>query len=169
MLVVTLGCKGVLMDIPRQVADYQVSLSADHEQYWQGHGIALTHWTNCATGYGSTIREAFEDALDCLAQEGIEASKVQAGEMLAELGSNVDREIALDYCEERGEHTAPCDDCGGTGRINAESPDWEHCLPCKGASELADDDPDCAVCAGEWHYYVSIDVVASTPATQEIN
>lgn len=40
----------------------------DHEQYFQGHGIALTKWNDCATGIGSCNAEALNDALDSLAQ-----------------------------------------------------------------------------------------------------
>lgn len=46
----------------------------EHAQYFQGHGIALTRYTDSATGCGSTPGEALEDALDMLAQNGWELS-----------------------------------------------------------------------------------------------
>lgn len=32
------------------------------------------------------------------------------------------------------------------------------CEACEGKGEVTDEDPDCAVCAGEWQYYVNVDV-----------
>lgn len=42
----------------------------ENEQYWRGAGTACTRWTDCATGIGSSAREAGEDALESLAQNG---------------------------------------------------------------------------------------------------
>ncbi len=54
------------------IKEFSVSFQADHEQYWQGHGIACTNYTHCATGCGETLRDAFEDALEDLSQQDIE-------------------------------------------------------------------------------------------------
>lgn len=40
-----------------------VEHGAEHEQYFQGHGLAFTHWTHTYTGCGSTPGEALSDAL----------------------------------------------------------------------------------------------------------
>jgi hypothetical protein len=48
----------------------------EHEQYFQGHGIAMTEYSDCATGCGNNSVEAFEDALDSLAQNGWDVSAI---------------------------------------------------------------------------------------------
>lgn len=50
----------------------------EHEQYFQGCGVSMTEFTDVATGNGSSVAEAVDDALDQLAQmdwdtEGMEA------------------------------------------------------------------------------------------------
>jgi len=40
----------------------------DAEQYFQGCGASFTEFDECATGIGDTAREAFDDALESLAQ-----------------------------------------------------------------------------------------------------
>lgn len=40
----------------------------DHEQYFQGHGLFGTKWSDCAVGIGNCNREALDDALESLAQ-----------------------------------------------------------------------------------------------------
>lgn len=44
----------------------------DNPQYFQGHGVSCTDWDDCATGCGDNPREAGEDALEQLAQQGYE-------------------------------------------------------------------------------------------------
>ncbi len=40
----------------------------EHEQYFQGCGVSFTSYTDVATGIGNDAFEAFEDALESLAQ-----------------------------------------------------------------------------------------------------
>ena len=40
----------------------------DHEQFFQGCGVAFTEFTEVATGIGSDAHEAFDDALENLAE-----------------------------------------------------------------------------------------------------
>jgi len=120
----------------KQVTEFSVECEADHEQYWQGHSTLFTRYIECATGCGSTLREALGDALDGLAQQDIEITAEQEQAITAELKSQLAKGYTLDddivsiYCPMQGEHGD-------------------------------DDDPDCAVCAGEWYFYVSIDVITA--------
>ena len=41
----------------------------EHEQYWQGAGVANTRFNHVATGIGEDAAEAFEDALEMVAQQ----------------------------------------------------------------------------------------------------
>lgn len=51
--------------------DYRVVFhGVEHPDYFQGHGVALTRFTDCATGVGASNAEALEDALDQLAHAG---------------------------------------------------------------------------------------------------
>ena len=146
-----------------KIEEFRVTWTADHEQYFQGHGIACTDYTHCATGYGSTLRESFEDAITQLQDyvitqaddEKVAVTLLITEEieiaMLAELESQVvkpeilDWDIAAEYCKFEGEHTIEHhdDDC-------SEDCESEACV-------IEDDDPDCSVCAVEWHY-VMIDL-----------
>lgn len=60
-----------------KVSDYRVT---DHGvsncQYFQGHGTAFTGWEACATGVGNTYNEAFDDALETLAQADWDTSGI---------------------------------------------------------------------------------------------
>lgn len=49
----------------------------EHEQYFQGHGLAHTKYRDTATGCGSTPGEALDDALDSLAQNGWDVSQIE--------------------------------------------------------------------------------------------
>lgn len=61
----------------KKVTDYYITKHGiEHEQYFQGHGIALTQWQDCATGVGTTELEAFDDALESLAQNGWDVSGI---------------------------------------------------------------------------------------------
>ena len=53
----------------------------DHPQYFQGHGVAFTKFEDCATGIGSTKLEAFEDAIDSLAQNGWDVESINASDL----------------------------------------------------------------------------------------
>lgn len=219
----------------KTVSECRISFTADHSQYWQGHGIACTEYNACATGAASTLAESLEDALDQLAQQDIELSAAQVAELRSELRSQLKPEYDLDtdivaaYCDDLGNHTKSCETCEGTGTVyaNPEEDDltssdhinwyqsgklvltipedvddykaalqtfmdsqefWPNCWfisdhgnainvfsetgnvenpceDCDGTGTLEDDNPDCAVCAGEWYFYVSVDVKLAS-ATQ---
>lgn len=153
------------------VTEFRITWEADHEQYWQGHGVAFTDYDLCATGCGGTLSEAFDDAMCQLADMDIDVQESMGGtfaaEAITELITQVKKPEMLDwdivkgYCDDEGEHfvkQVPCheyrhsleecgDDCeycDGTGMVPPE--------------ETRDEDPDCSVCAGEWHFYVNVDV-----------
>ena len=48
----------------------------DHEQYFQGCGVSCTEFTACATGVGESAHDALEDALESLAQDEWDTSKI---------------------------------------------------------------------------------------------
>jgi hypothetical protein len=55
-------------DAMKQAKDFRITYHGiDRSDYFQGHGIA-PNWTDCATGIGSSNREALDDAIDSLAQ-----------------------------------------------------------------------------------------------------
>lgn len=55
----------------KKVGDYEIhDHGMENASYFQGHGISQTDWEACATGIGHSKKEAFEDALDQLAQQG---------------------------------------------------------------------------------------------------
>jgi len=49
----------------------------EHEQYFQGCGVAFTKYDVCYTGIGSNASEALEDALEQAACAGINTSDIQ--------------------------------------------------------------------------------------------
>ncbi len=58
--------------------------------YFQGHGIALTRFTDTATGIGDDVEMAADDALDMLATAGWDADKIESviwPEILASRGA----------------------------------------------------------------------------------
>ncbi|OQA09831.1 MAG: hypothetical protein BWY66_00370 [bacterium ADurb.Bin374] len=62
----------------KPVTDYEVvDHGFDAEQYFQGCGTAFTDFEDVATGIGDTAQEAFEDALDSLAQNDWDVSKIK--------------------------------------------------------------------------------------------
>lgn len=157
------------MTTTKRIEEFRVSWSADHEQYWQGHGTAFTNYTHCATGCGETLREAFEDAICSLAEQ-IPQDYIDNGyfdkpytEMLADLTAQVkepemlDWDIVKGYCRVQGKHMVTCPSCDGQTDAFSE----QDCAVCECNGEIVDNDPDCAVCAGEWHFYVNVDVRVS--------
>lgn len=57
----------------KTVKDYRITLhGVEHSQYFQGHGVSFSKYDTCATGIGSTEQEALDDALEQLAQDGID-------------------------------------------------------------------------------------------------
>lgn len=52
-----------------RVAEYHIeSMGLDHPEYFRGVGIVGTDWKDVAVGIGATEAEAYEDALESLAQ-----------------------------------------------------------------------------------------------------
>jgi len=47
-----------------------ITHGVEHEQYFQGCGTSFTPFTDVATGIGDDAAEAFDDALESLAQAG---------------------------------------------------------------------------------------------------
>lgn len=127
------------MSNKRKVIDWRIGFDCDHEQYWQGHGITFTDYTHCATGCGSTLSEALEDAFEDLAQQDIALTDNQEREITDDLKSQICKPYNLDT-----DITVECD--------HDPIPD--------DATDEEREDIDCAICAGEWHYYVNIDVIA---------
>lgn len=58
----------------------------EHEQYFQGHGVAFSKFTDCATGIGDSVIEALNDALEVLAQNGWDVSVIET-ELANEIAS----------------------------------------------------------------------------------
>lgn len=162
----------------KRITDFRISWTADHEQFYPGHSLVFTDYTHSGQGYGETLREAFEDALDQLAEHDIDLSGYHIiheltgenkmlsveQEMFADLAGQVKKPEMLDWdivkaeCSAKGEHLKLCPLCDGTGFFKGPFSQElsDHVADCNG--EVIDEDPDCAVCAGEWHFYVNVDV-----------
>lgn len=110
---------------------------ADGASYFPGHGVAFTSYADCATGCGDTPKEAFEDALESLAQNGWDVSAIEADPDHQEIATS--EANAHEGCEP-GE---PCSCDAGEGQ--------EHTASCPWGQEGWHD-------GCEIHYYVSIDV-----------
>lgn len=159
-----------------RINNLNVEWTADHNQYFQGHGIAFTDWDACATGCGETLNEAIEDALEQLAEQDITISHAQEQEIRDQIrgelkqGYGLETTIVDAQCPERGEH-ALCT-CGhehgmrfaggprGVVRDNRCVTSMNNVgIECAcGDFEQDTENVDCAVCAGDWHFYVSVDV-----------
>ena len=62
----------------KKITEYNVTdHGVDNSQYFQGHGISYTDYEDTATGCGDSYNEAFEDALDSLAQSGWDVSTIE--------------------------------------------------------------------------------------------
>lgn len=56
---------------PGTVEEWEAhDLGVEHSQYFQGCGTSFTRWDDVASGIGNTPLEAFNDALEMLAQGG---------------------------------------------------------------------------------------------------
>jgi len=68
----------------KTVVEYEI---VDHgfesSQYFQGYGIACTDFDDVATGIGETADEAWEDALDQLAQSDWDTSSIKGKSKLS--------------------------------------------------------------------------------------
>lgn len=63
----------------KQVQAHEVIVhGVEHEQYFQGCGVSFTEFTDVATGIGSDAYEAFDDALESLAQAGWDVDQADA-------------------------------------------------------------------------------------------
>ena len=68
----------------KAVTEYEViEHGFDHEQYFQGCGVAFTSFEDVATGIGYTAQDAFEDALDSLAQNDWDVSRIKGKSKLS--------------------------------------------------------------------------------------
>lgn len=52
------------------------NIGPDYGQYFQGRGIALTSWDDVVIGIGPNAKEAYEDAVEMLAQGDWDVSKL---------------------------------------------------------------------------------------------
>lgn len=77
--------KTTLGDGQRTITAHKIEdRGVEHEQYFQGCGISHSKWDEVASGVGSTPMEAYEDALDSLAQNGWDTETLpQDGEGLS--------------------------------------------------------------------------------------
>lgn len=53
-----------------------INHGVDHPQYFQGCGVSLTEFDHVATGVGESAREAYDDAVEILAQDGYDVDKM---------------------------------------------------------------------------------------------
>lgn len=71
----------------KKVTAYEVmDHGFDSEQYFQGCGIAYTEFDDVATGTGETAREAFDDALESLAQADWDVKTIKGKSGLSRQG-----------------------------------------------------------------------------------
>lgn len=81
----------------------------EHAQYFQGDGVALSKWTECAIGSGSSAKEAGEDALEQFWQTADkEKISTQEAEILEHRVSKLSpAEDAHDACHREYEASHP--------------------------------------------------------------
>lgn len=104
----------------------------EHEQYFQGHGIACSDYTHCATGCGEDPWEAMKDAIEGLATQP---------ELFDYDMDALEDEIRAEY-----------PDLDDTAKMMAASVS-------KYLRHNPDNDSD--ICVDDWcehHYYLSIDL-----------
>lgn len=64
-----------------QIAEFEVlDHGIEHAQYFQGCGTAYTNYDSCVTGCGQSAAEAFDDALECIAQDDVDVSTIEQSE-----------------------------------------------------------------------------------------
>ena len=51
----------------KKIQKFKADFCVEHEQFFQGHGVAFTKWGDVFTGAGACEQDAFNDALECLA------------------------------------------------------------------------------------------------------
>lgn len=77
----------------------------EHEQYFQGCGLAFTRFTDVATGIGNDASEAYDDALESLAQNDWEVEPLENLITQIESGNHV---VVCPMLEEQDEHDDEC-------------------------------------------------------------
>lgn len=129
----------------KKITSFNVSWTANHERFYPGHSIVFSDYTHTGKGCGETLREAFDDAVQDLHEQLLDMTEALADivdGLTAELTGQVKDPEMLDWdivraeCPTRGTHSCMTDD----------------------GDLIEDTEPDCAVCAGEWHFYVNVDV-----------
>lgn len=69
---------GVVLSIvktPKRITAYEIiNHGADHSQYFQGCGVSHTSFEHVATGVSVNAKEAYEDAIEGIAQMGYDVS-----------------------------------------------------------------------------------------------
>lgn len=68
-----------------------------HSQYFQGCGVSLTPFTDVATGIGMSAHEAYEDALDSLAQNDWDLKGIKRNSMSKKITVPEDSEDCYHY------------------------------------------------------------------------
>ena len=131
-----------------RIKSFNVSWEADHEQYYQGHGISFTDYTHTGSGCSSeSLSQAFDEAIEDLIFQDVfdssdESFDVLVADMLAELQAQVKEPEMLDWDIVKAECAMQ-----GTHRYTEI-----------GSNEAKEEPCICAVCQGEWHFYVNVDV-----------
>lgn len=81
----------------KRVTDFEViDHGIENEQYFQGCGIACTDFTDIATGCGCDVKEAFDDALESLAQNDWDTAELEHRIVTAKLIEPTDETTAND-------------------------------------------------------------------------
>jgi len=77
-----------------RVSGYHIkSYGLDHPQYFPGVGIVGTRWEDVAVGIGATEAEAYEDALESLAQGDWDVSSLPSA---TDAGMDVEEVVSED-------------------------------------------------------------------------
>lgn len=136
------------------IGEYAItSHGIDSESYFPGFGVAFTKYDDVATGIGDTEREALDDALDQLVQQGYTLGP----ELTAELEKADDEEGIEARCPKCGNVAQDIDD-PAIPDLDDDPEGWtdegrDHaCVSCR-YSFSSDQDG-----ANESHYYVSVRV-----------
>jgi hypothetical protein len=77
-----------------------ISHGVDHAQYFQGCGLSFTDYTDIATGCGRTEKEALDDALDSLAQNGWDIEPIDQSDEYVNANDEMTPELAEAYQDE---------------------------------------------------------------------
>lgn len=62
----------------QKIAEFEITGTFDHTQYWTGVGVAFTDWTEVKTGWGTTNLTAYDEAIEALASDGWDTSTLPA-------------------------------------------------------------------------------------------